>query len=90
VMAGLPAIAPEIDRERVLRADPEAIVASGSDGRHPHWLQEWQAFPSLAAVRAGNLYAVPPALVQRHTPRLLDGAEEICRILEEVRARRRR
>lgn len=88
VMAGLPAIAPEIDRERVLRAHPEAIIASGSDGRHPHWLQEWKAFPGLTAVNRGNLYSVPPALVQRHTPRLLDGAEQICRILEEVRRRR--
>jgi iron complex transport system substrate-binding protein len=90
VMADLPAIAPEIDRERVLRADPEAIVASGSDGRHPEWLREWRSFPDLAAVRSGNLYAVPPELVQRHTPRLLDGAEELCRILEAVRARRAR
>jgi iron complex transport system substrate-binding protein len=90
VMADLPAIAPEIDRERVLRADPEAIVASGSDGRHPEWLREWRAFPDLAAVRSGNLYAVPPELVQRHTPRLLDGAEAICRFLAEVRTRRMR
>ena len=90
VMADLPAIAPEIDRERVLRADPEAIIASGSDGRHPEWLREWHAFPTLAAARLNNLYAVPPELVQRHTPRLLDGAQEICRILEEVRARRPR
>lgn len=90
VMSDLPAIAPEIDRERVLRTDPEAIIASGSDGRHPQWLREWHAFPTLAAARLNNLYAVPPALVQRHTPRLLDGAEEICSILEEVRGRRTR
>jgi iron complex transport system substrate-binding protein len=89
VMAQLPALAPEIDRERVLRADPEVIVASGSDGRHPGWLQEWKAFPELAAVRRGNLYAVRPELLQRHTPRLLDGAEEICRILHSARERRR-
>lgn len=90
VMAGLPALAPEIDRELVLRADPEAIVASGSDGRHPEWLAEWRAFPDLAAVRLANLYAVPPDLLQRHTPRLLDGAEALCRILEQVRGKRGR
>ena len=90
VMAALPALAPEIGRELVLRADPEVIVASGSDGGHPAWLQEWKAFPDLAAVRQGNLYAVRPELLQRHTPRLLDGAEEMCRILQEARARRRR
>lgn len=88
VLAALPAIAPEIDREAVLRADPEVIVASGANGERPAWLDEWKAYPALAAVRLGNLYAIRPELLQRHTPRLLDGAEELCRILEAVRLKR--
>lgn len=88
VLAALPAIAPEIDREAVLRADPEVIVASGVDGARPAWLDDWRAFPALAAVRLGNLYAIRPELLQRHTPRLLQGAEELCRILEAVRLKR--
>jgi len=88
VMAALPALAPEIDRESVLRADPEAIVASGPDGARPAWLDAWRAFPALAAVRHDNLYAIRPELLQRHTPRLLQGAEELCRILEAVRLKR--
>jgi len=72
VLADLPALAPEIDREQVLRAE----------------LDRWRAFPGLTAVRRGNLYAVRPELLQRHTPRLLDGAEQLCRILEAVRAGR--
>lgn len=88
VMAALPALAPEIDREQVLRADPEVIVASGTGGARPPWLDAWRAFPGLAAVRSGSLYAIRPDLLQRHTPRLLDGADELCRILEAVRARR--
>lgn len=88
VLAALPAIAPEIDREAVLRADPEVIVASGTAGARPAWLDDWQAFPALAAVRQGNLYAIRPDLLQRHTPRLLEGAEELCRILEAVRLKR--
>ena len=88
VLAALPALAPEIDRELVLRADPEAIVASGPDGARPAWLDAWRAFPALAAVRHDNLYSIRPELLQRHTPRLLDGAEELCRILETVRLKR--
>jgi len=88
VMAALPALAPEIDRETVLRADPEAIVASGPDGARPAWLDDWRAFPALAAVRHDNLYSIRPELLQRHTPRLLDGAQELCRILEAVRLKR--
>jgi iron complex transport system substrate-binding protein len=90
VMADLPALAPEIDRERVLRADPEVIVASGADGARPPWLDAWRAFPQMGAVRAGNLFAIRPELLQRHTPRLLDGADELCRILAVVRGRRAR
>jgi iron complex transport system substrate-binding protein len=88
VLAALPALAPEIDRELVLRADPEAIVASGPDGARPAWLDDWRAFPALAAVRHDNLYSIRPELLQRHTPRLLDGAQELCRILEAVRLKR--
>lgn len=89
VMAGLPALAPEIDRELVLRADPEAILASGAGGARPAWLDDWRDFPALAAIRGDNLYAIRPELLQQHTPRLLDGAEAVCRILEEVRRKRR-
>jgi len=88
VLAALPALAPEIDREAVLRADPEVIVASGTGGARPAWLDDWKAFPALAAVRQGNLYAIRPDLLQRHTPRLLDGTEELCRILQAVRLKR--
>lgn len=88
VMAALPALAPEIDRELVLRADPEVILASGADGKRPAWLDDWRAFPALAAVRGDNLYAIRPELLQQHTPRLLDGAEAVCRILEQVRRKR--
>jgi iron complex transport system substrate-binding protein len=88
VMAGLPGLAPEIDRELVLHADPEVILASGAAGGRPAWLDEWRDFPALAAVRGDNLYAVRAELLQQHTPRLLDGAEAVCRILEQVRRKR--
>jgi len=88
VMAAVPGLAPEIGRESVLRADPEVIVASGPAGARPAWLDDWRAFPALAAVRHDNLYAIRPELLQRHTPRLLQGAEELCRILDAVRLKR--
>jgi len=90
VLADLPALAPQVGRESVLRADPEVIIASGANGAHPAWLDAWRAFPALAAVRGNNLYAIRPDVLQRHTPRLLDGADEVCRILEAVRTRRQR
>jgi iron complex transport system substrate-binding protein len=88
VFAALPVIAPEIDREAVLKADPQVIVGSGADGDRPAWLDAWKAFPGLRAVRDGHLYYIPPDLIQRHTPRLLDGAERLCGVLDRVRGAR--
>jgi iron complex transport system substrate-binding protein len=87
VFARLPLLAPEIDREAVLKADPQVIIASGSDGRRPGWLDEWKSYAGLAAAARGHLYTVAPELIQRHTPRLLEGAAQLCEIVERVRAR---
>jgi len=88
VFAQLPLIAPEIDREAVLAADPEVIIASGAGDLRPAWLDDWKDFPQLRAVRSGQLYAMPADLLQRHTPRILVGAERLCAILERVRTER--
>jgi iron complex transport system substrate-binding protein len=88
VFADLPLLAPSLDVEAVLRADPDAIVASGMAEERPEWLDHWRRWPMLRAVRQDNLFFIPPDLMQRHTPRLLDGAERLCRALEMVRARR--
>jgi iron complex transport system substrate-binding protein len=87
VFAAAPLLVPEVDREAVLRANPEAIVASGSNDAQPQWLEAWRRLPGLAAVGRGQLYAIPPDLIQRHTPRILDGAERLCTFLDAVRAR---
>jgi len=88
VFADLPVIAPEVDREAVLRADPAVIIASGQDTVRPAWLDAWKAFPGLDAAARGHLYAVAPELIQRHTPRLLQGAEQVCQLLDKARTAR--
>ena len=86
VFAAAPLLVPEVDREAVLRANPEVIVASGSNDAQPRWLEMWR-LRGLAAADRGQLYAIPADLIQRHTPRILDGAERLCGFLEAARAR---
>lgn len=81
IFGDLAALAPTVDPEAVLKADPEVIVASGIDARRPAWLDDWRAWPRLRAVRSGALVDIPPDLLQQHTPRLLDGAERLCGVL---------
>jgi len=88
VFADLPILAPTVDVEAVLAADPEAIVASGAGAARPEWFDAWRRWPQLRAVRRDNLFVVPPDVLQRHGPRILDGAEHLCADLETARRRR--
>lgn len=88
VFAALPTKAPSVSVEAVLAADPEAIVASGMGRDAPIGLDDWRKWTRMKAVARGNLFFVPSDLMQRPTPRLLDGAEQLCRHLETARGRR--
>jgi iron complex transport system substrate-binding protein len=88
VFGDLPEMAPVVSVEAVLAADPEVIVASGSDEARPAWLDDWRRWPQLTAAVRDNLFSIAPDLIQRHTPRLLDGAEQLCGDLETARRRR--
>ena len=88
VFAALPILAPTVTVEAVIAANPEVIVASGMGESRPEWLDDWRRWTTLAAVARDKLYFVPPELIQRHTPRILDGAEKLCAHLETARAKR--
>ncbi|WP_404366724.1 cobalamin-binding protein [Marinobacter sp.] len=88
VFGELPRLVPRISREAVLAADPEAIVAGGMGEENRHWLTAWQEFPDLTAVRRDNLFLVPPSLIQRPTPRMLEGSRIFCEKLDRARNRR--
>jgi iron complex transport system substrate-binding protein len=85
VFADLPSLAPHVDVEAVLNADPDVIVASGMAGERPEWLDRWRKWPQLSAVQHHRLYVIHPDIIQRASPRLLDGAREMCRALDSAR-----
>ncbi len=88
LFAALPVLAPEVGIESVITADPQVIIASGSASSQDHGLGQWARWPSLRAVRNKQLYFVEPDTIQRSTPRILQGASEICRVLEAARGSR--
>ncbi|MFA6311855.1 MAG: cobalamin-binding protein [Sterolibacterium sp.] len=88
IFAGLSQLAPVVTLEAVLAANPEAIVASGMDDARPEWLDMWTRWKDLHANARGNLFFVPPDLINRHTPRVLDGAQLLCQHMETARGRR--
>jgi len=89
VFAELEALAAAVNREAVLKADPEVIIVSGITQQRPPWLDQWLDWPQLYAVKHKQLYFIPPDLIQRHTPRVLEGARRLCDQLQQVRASRK-
>ena len=88
IFAELKPLAPTVTVEAVIAADPEVIAVSGMGASRPEWLDDWRRWKTLMAVKRDNLFFVPPDLIQRHTPRLVDGAEYLCAHLETARGRR--
>jgi iron complex transport system substrate-binding protein len=80
----LSALAPQVDIEAVLAVDPEIIVVAAEDKDSP-LLAAWRRWPALSAVVHEHVYAVARDRLVRHSPRILDGAEELCELLEGVR-----
>ena len=87
IFADIQLLAPKVSVEAVLLRDPVAIVASGMDEERPEWLDDWRQWPSITAVAKENLFFIPPDLLQRHTPRALEGAIQMCDYLEGTRSR---
>lgn len=85
VFAGLNALASVISVEAVLAANPDVIVTGGMGTRNASWLESWKKWPQLSATAHGNLFFIDPDLLQRETPRLLDGAEQLCKVLDRAR-----
>lgn len=78
-------LAPVISTESVLVADPQLIVVSGMDEERPEWLDEWQQWPGLSAAEYDQLHFIPPDLLQRSAPRIIQGAEMLCEFIDQAR-----
>lgn len=85
VFDDLARLAPPVGIEAVLQRNPRVIIAAASADGSTGVLQHWQRWSNLEAVRENNLYTIPDDVLVRHTPRILDGAERLCRILDQVR-----
>ena len=73
----------------MLQRDPEVIVAGGEGADTEALAGQWQRLTAPDAVQDRHFYTIRRELLVRHTPRILDGAELLCEILESVRMQRK-
>lgn len=72
-------LTPVISPEGLVAADPEVIISGYSK------LENWRRFKMLSAVRNHRVFFVQPELLERQSPRILEGAGEVCERLDKVR-----
>jgi iron complex transport system substrate-binding protein len=89
VYADAPGLTPRVDMESMVQRNPEVILASGYEPLWPEWRDRWRTWPMIIAVEQDNLFLIPPDLIHRHSPRILEGAERVCAVLEQARAKRK-
>ncbi len=78
-------LVPYVNIESIVAADPQVIIAGGSKEEKPHWFDNWSKWGEISAVRYGHVYLIPADLMQRHSVRILAGAEMMCDFLERAR-----
>lgn len=87
VFGGMTQLSAAIDPEALLAANPEVVVFGRQDQAEAIRAQ-WARWPQARAQASGNLYEVDANLIGRQAPRLLEGVEELCAVLERARERR--
>lgn len=83
VFADLRGVAPEVDIEAVLLANPAVIMTAS---KNQHWKNKWQHWPQLRAVQKNRLYTLDPDALERASPRILIGAQAMCQALVPLRS----
>ena len=78
-------LVPYVNIESIVAADPQVIVAGGSQDEQPGWYSSWQKWDGISAVQHKQIYLIPADLMQRHSVRILDGAQMMCDYLDNAR-----
>lgn len=78
-------LVPYVNIESVVAADPQVIIAGGSQEEQPAWFKRWQKWYGISAVINSHIYLIPADLMQRHSVRILDGAGMMCDYLDSAR-----
>ncbi|HZN25482.1 MAG TPA: cobalamin-binding protein [Burkholderiales bacterium] len=87
VFSGAPVLTPSVSIEAVLAAGPDVVLGGSSAMRAEELAAQWSAAP-VSALRRVPVRYVPADLIQRQTPRILEGARIVCEHLEGVRRER--
>ncbi len=78
---------PRFGMEEILKRSPEVIVISSMNpkGDYQKILQEWNRWKTIPAVKNGRIHLIDSDLLDRPSPRIIDGLEELARVIHPER-----
>jgi iron complex transport system substrate-binding protein len=81
---------PRFGMEEILKRSPEVILVSSMNpkGNYEKVLQEWSRWKTIPAVKNGRIHLIDSDLVDRPSPRIIEGLEEMAKFLHPERFKR--
>ena len=86
VFSAVPLLTPVISLESVIAAAPDAVLGGSSATTPDEFAAPWTRANGYAGLRNVRAIYIDPDHIQRQTPRILLGAQAVCKGLEAVRS----
>jgi iron complex transport system substrate-binding protein len=81
---------PRLGMEEILKRSPEVIIISSMNpaGDYQKIFQEWTRWKTLPAVKNDRIHLIDSDLLDRPSPRIIEGLEELARVLHPEKFKR--
>jgi len=78
---------PRLGMEEILKRSPEVILISSMNpkGDYERILREWARWKMIPAVKQGRIHLIDSDLIDRPSPRIIEGLEEMARLIHPGR-----
>lgn len=80
-----PMAIPKLNVEAVIAAQPEVIITSLEDWSDLSWIDRWQPWKMIPAVKNQAFVTLDADITYRPTRRALQGTEQLCNALDQYR-----
>jgi len=74
-----------VTREAALARNPELVLVSAPPASAAEWVAEWRKFPSMSAVRTGNLVPYADERMDRMGPSVIEATAGLCEVIDRAR-----
>ncbi|MBS3920995.1 MAG: cobalamin-binding protein [Deltaproteobacteria bacterium] len=78
---------PRLGMEEILKRSPEVILISSMNpkGDYERILREWERWKMIPAVKQGRIHLIDSDLIDRPSPRIIEGLEEMATLIHPGR-----